>query len=242
MEHAAGYLVRYGLMGHVGRFPFEPAAGGSLRRGQAVVIRTDRGLELGEVLLSPGSSKGTELDLETASPRVLRPASTADLECARRSDALRSERFSTCRQVLDEVGCALDLLDVEPLLDQNTTVLHVIGTVNLDLARLRAGFRSRLNFDVVFEAVGSLPLSSQESEPAGTSTLNGRGRCGDCDCSAGECGRALRRGSVALTDSETILAAADERPSGDCGSVAHSACASCEVQRYRQSRRVSAVP
>jgi hypothetical protein len=256
MEHDPGCLVRYGLMGHVGRFPFESAAGESLERGQAVVVRTDRGLELGEVLVSPGPSipsrrtgagwpdRGTggrgegKDELDQSQPRVVRPASPADLECAGRSLALRPERFSTCREILDEAGWALDLLDVEPLLDQSTTVLHVLGPGNLDLALLRARFRSLSNFDVVFEAVGSGAVLEAEWMLGSTSAAS-RGRCGDCDCSAGECGRALRRTSDAVTDSEPIPAASTESPSGACGSSAHSGCASCVVTRYRREPRAS---
>ena len=41
------YLVHHGAAGHVGRFR---AAGDGCARGDAVVIRSQRGLELGEVL------------------------------------------------------------------------------------------------------------------------------------------------------------------------------------------------
>src|SRR4051812_42126306 len=50
MDDGPAYLVRYGLMGHVGRFALDPDGDEVPRRGQSVVIRTDRGLELGEVL------------------------------------------------------------------------------------------------------------------------------------------------------------------------------------------------
>ena len=43
------YLVRYGAMGHVGRFGAGPAAG-DFERGQSVVLETARGTELGEIL------------------------------------------------------------------------------------------------------------------------------------------------------------------------------------------------
>ena len=46
------YLIRYGVMSHVGRFPALPTCDHSLERGQLVVIQTDRGLELGEVLIA----------------------------------------------------------------------------------------------------------------------------------------------------------------------------------------------
>ena len=46
------YLIRYGVMRHVGRFSALSVGESSLERGQLVVIQTDRGVELGEVLIA----------------------------------------------------------------------------------------------------------------------------------------------------------------------------------------------
>ena len=54
------YLIRYGVMGHIGRFRGHPRCGGPFDRGQAVVIQSHRGMEFGEVLVL--------LDDETAAP------------------------------------------------------------------------------------------------------------------------------------------------------------------------------
>ena len=58
-------LIRYGVMSHVGQFSTVPVRGTSLERGQRVVIQTDRGIELGEILIvldghsaSPGEQPG----------------------------------------------------------------------------------------------------------------------------------------------------------------------------------------
>ena len=62
MEQEPAYLVRYGLMGHVGRFPLDLGTrlDARIERGQTVVILTDRGVELGEVLVAPaGLARGS---------------------------------------------------------------------------------------------------------------------------------------------------------------------------------------
>src|SRR5271165_6852570 len=181
MEQDPAYLVRYGLMGHVGRFPLDRGRRLEVQisRGQAVVILTDRGVELGEVLVAPvrssparedaGESQegeapdssvragDAEWNLDPDGPRLLRPAAAADLEDARRSQSLRAERFTLCQRILGDGGWPIDLNDVEPLLDPNTTVLHVLGSLELSLATLRSEFRSRSDFDVLFEPAGSSP-------------------------------------------------------------------------------------
>ena len=127
-------LIRYGLMSHVGRFSTSPVREGSLERGQLVVIQTDRGVELGEILTvfdrhaepvaeGPGppaqASSGEEdgPSVSVNSPHVLRVAGPADLACSRDADELRSSRFSMCQRILREANWPWELLDVEPLLD-----------------------------------------------------------------------------------------------------------------------------
>jgi hypothetical protein len=87
------YLIRYGAMGHVARFRATPHPGGPFHRGQAVVIQSNRGIELGEVLIRldgtalPESTDAVEPDesdkigwIETnGRARVLRAAGSEDL-------------------------------------------------------------------------------------------------------------------------------------------------------------------
>src|SRR3954449_12873884 len=91
------YLVRYGLMGRVGKFTADSAG---LDRGQTVVVRSHRGTELGEVLagLPPGSAG----DLPPASARILRAAGPDDLERARVAESHRSDRFALCQRVFHD--------------------------------------------------------------------------------------------------------------------------------------------
>ncbi|QEH38492.1 hypothetical protein OJF2_70950 [Aquisphaera giovannonii] len=211
MGEGPGCLVRYGLTGHVGRFPVDPSSGLGAARGQAVVVRTDRGLELGEVLVP--SAAGAEAPGD-GSHRVLRAAGPDDLAAARRGESLRAERFAACREVLDGAGPGLDLelLDVEPLLDPETTVLHVLGVAAGDLALLRARFRSLMDIDVVFESCGADPLAAPAPPPSSS-----RGGCGDCDCGAGGCGSSRK---------------AEPGPAASCGTAtAHAGCASCGLHR-----------
>jgi hypothetical protein len=265
MERDRAYLVRYGLAGHVGRFPFdfERSHQALIERGQSVVVLTDRGLELGEVLVAPDGlfpppdhagrpggpeaascfvpAADAELSHDPNGPRLLRPAAPADLENARRSEVLRSERFQLCQRILGDGSWTLDLVDVEPLLDQNTTVLHVLGSFHSNLAALRAEFRSRSGFDVLLEPAGTssgiVPGNAEGPEPA-SSTQEPVPRCGDCSCQDGGCGKAVAAGKAFAA---AVAMPKDETPAS-CGvSSSHSACASCGVSKWvadkRQSRK-----
>ena len=261
MARDRAYLVRYGLMGHVGRFPLDLGRRleAKIERGQAVVILTDRGVELGEVLVAPGRSspprdnasgsrEGAELGSLTRAadaelnhdpdrPRLLRLAAPADLEDARRSEALRAERFMLCQRILGDGGWTLDLIDVEPLLDQNTTVLHVLGSLDQSLATLRSEFRSRSDFDVLFEPAGSSPglarAPAVPPEPFPAIQEPAR-RCGDCNCSDGGCGATA---SASKLSAAAITTPKDNSPESCEVTSSHSGCASCGVSKWVAEKR-----
>ena len=67
-------LIRYGVMSYVGRFSAAGVSDAVLERGRLVVIQTDRGLELGEVLsvLDGRSAPGQD------EPRGLMPPANGD--------------------------------------------------------------------------------------------------------------------------------------------------------------------
>jgi hypothetical protein len=240
MDNERGYLVRYGVMGHVGKFRALPDSDLALARGQAVVIQTDRGMELGEVLLQmPAASAQASRDPEDpypeesagradvgfgTTPRVIRPAGPDDMASTRRSEDLRGERFVLCSQILSEHGWPIELIDVEILLDPNTAVLHYVGPEDIDLSLLRARFRSRCAFDVLLEPVGANVISA-EPEPV---RLAAGGGCGNCG-SPGGCGSCSASSPLASADARR----AEPESSESCTSKGHSACASCGVAKWR---------
>ena len=240
------YLIRYGVMSHVGRFSAVPVRDTSLERGQLVVIQTDRGVELGEVLIAldgqsapaavgqkqassasncqePGSS------LSMDSPHVLRLAGPDDLSRFNCAEELRPSRFVLCQQILREGNWPWELIDVETLLDGRATVLHYLGPHQLDVAPLRARFRVECDFDVVLEPVGS----DLDSELA-----DGNAHDADVGGGCGSCGGCADGGGCA-SEPERVPAShhqeAEPKTSG-CASQPHSACSSCGISRLMAER------
>ncbi len=204
------YLIRYGVMSYVGRFRPAEECRARLERGQSVVIKTERGVELGEVLLAldeAGAARARPVEWQC----VLRPAGPDDLDRSRNAEASRADRFAACRRVLDEAGWPWELIDVEPLLEEGVTVLQYLGPHHLDASDLRARFRMTCGLDVVLEPVGA------DEEPAETGC--GTGGCGSCG--------------------ESASASASGSGSG-CGSSkgSHGGCASCGLRR-KPSERVA---
>lgn len=173
------YLVRYGLMSQVGRFRADAAD--DFHRGQRVVVRSHRGTELGEVLVSESGV------IETAggAARVLRTANPDDLARARLAESGRAARFDECRTLLASGPWPVELLDVEPLLDDDRLVLHYFGPHDFDVSGPRALFRKAQRREVLFQAVGRDPSADAEEV---AEHVCGGGSCGEgggCGTSSG---------------------------------------------------------
>lgn len=105
-------------MGHVGRF--RPVDGLRPRRGERVIVRTDRGLEIGESLTyddGPGEADGP----------LLRRFTQQDALLAERLERNRGAAYEACVRLLAERGSASVLLDVEHLFDGRGLYFYYLG-------------------------------------------------------------------------------------------------------------------
>lgn len=133
IETALGrqHLVRVGALGHVGRF----IAVDALRypRHARVVVRTGRGLELGEVLAGPeGPDNGP------ADGSILRGLTVEDQLLAARLDKHRQAAFEACAARLAEMNSPAVLMDVEHLFDGQTLLFYFLGEMTPELESLTA--------------------------------------------------------------------------------------------------------
>jgi hypothetical protein len=189
---AHSYLIRYGLTAaRVARFVSDTVH----QRGETVVIWSHRGTELGEVLAEAVPGLAVESEQADGLARILRTAGPVDLARAGVVERDRASRYQACARILGEGAWPLDLIDVEPLLDDGRTVLYYLGPHHLDTTGLRAAFRNALDLDVLFEPVG-LDLSDEDSgSPTNPPTHEPtHDACGSCaaashgGCSTGGCG------------------------------------------------------
>jgi len=182
------YLIRYGLARSVARFDAGPDLG-PFDPGRALVVRTHRGVELGEVLAEAPATFGPTAP---AAP-ILREATPDDLERARRAEADRPAHFAACREVFEGGTWPLDLIDAEPLLDEGRTVLHYLGPHRLDASGLIAAFRARCGLEIVLEPAGRDVEEPATAEPepedhgCGSCGSSGGGGCGSGGCGSGGC-------------------------------------------------------
>ena len=166
------YLVRHGLTRGLGRFGSER---GDFEPGERVIARSERGKELGEVVLrvEACSTAGGE-----KRAWVERTATAEDLELWNRLERERHRRFEICLEVAREGDWPIEPIDAEPLFDR--TVLHYLGPRRFEgsadlIARLRVG----RGLDVFLEPVGR-----DEPEPEAAGCGSGRGGCDACSSNA----------------------------------------------------------
>src|SRR6185312_14775351 len=122
------HLVRVGAMGQVGRF----AAVDAVRypRRSRVVVRTRRGLEMGEVLCPPDDCDDGRAH---ADGDLLRGVTVQDELLQARLEKNRQEAYAACSAMLSENGIPAVLVDVEHLFDGQGLFFYFLGDVTPDL-------------------------------------------------------------------------------------------------------------
>jgi hypothetical protein len=148
----SAYFVRYGIMSHVARFIPE-REGETYGRGQSVVVRTERGLEIGEVL---GRLSG--VDVPPSPYSVVRAANDVDRKQNAEQEALRVRLLAVCDEVFREGTWPIDLIDVEvlpPLGEEGSSVVvHYLGPHGLDTEGLTEALFEKAGVSVRFQPAG----------------------------------------------------------------------------------------
>jgi hypothetical protein len=124
------HLVRVGALGHVGRFTSADAV--RYPRAARVVVRSGRGLELGEVLAPPGDAA----DAQRADGSILRGVTPEDQLLAARLEKHRQAAYDACAARLAERRLDAVLMDVEHLFDGQTLLFYFLGEMTPALEAL----------------------------------------------------------------------------------------------------------
>ena len=122
------YLVRVGKLGQIGRFRTLQEA--VFRRGARVVCRTQRGVEIGQIL-GPAQLKQSTIDL--ADGRLLRGMTVEDEILWGHLQEQADQAQNRCQKWLSEHDVAGLLIDVEPLLDGKTLYFHFLADVSPEI-------------------------------------------------------------------------------------------------------------
>jgi len=162
-------VVRYGLMRQVGEFRHSLDA--SPRPGTLVVARTERGVELGEVLVALGEQtgygcvskqqlaeflkvNGAEFPFRRDG-KILRLANPQDVIDQRHLDSSASEERTFCRQQIQELNLHMKLVAVEHLLGGERIIFYFVADSRVDFRELVRKLASQYRTRIEMRQVGA---------------------------------------------------------------------------------------
>jgi cell fate regulator YaaT (PSP1 superfamily) len=146
------YIVRYGSMRLLGAMSARSDA--ALLRGTKVIVRTGRGLEVGEVLCAapsePKSDEATEAQGQSGSAagQILREMSGQDANELAHIQTNSREEFSICHRHIQELALDMQLVDVEHLFGGERIIVYYLAEGRIDfrelVRRLATEFQTRI--------------------------------------------------------------------------------------------------
>ncbi|MBX3449041.1 MAG: hypothetical protein KF777_05735 [Planctomycetaceae bacterium] len=160
-------LVRYGVVPEVIRCRF--AGDESLRREQAVVVHSPRGLQIGAVLESFRGAVDEERLFD-----VDRIATSDDLADRDRLEQQAGDEFETWQGRIAEWGLRLELLDLEYTLDGRKLIAYVLGDRGPDCTKLALQAAAAGLGTIEVQPVEAGGLAQVEKSGGGC----GSGKCG----------------------------------------------------------------
>lgn len=182
MDHLE-YLVGYGLVGDFGRFRADrPLA---CRRGDRVVIRSHRGLEVGQVL-RPATGGHAHFLPNTTVGKLLRCFTATDATQLSQSPGRVAAVLEQAVKLARAMDLPLELLDAEMLLDGEHAVLHFLRWADCDVRPFVSSLSKTLGLHILLQDL-SQPQGDRVEEETEQHSHEGCGREG-CGSSAGGCG------------------------------------------------------
>lgn len=202
---AQEYLASFGRSGEFGRF--RSATPLNLRRGERVVVRGPRGVEIAEVLRQ-ATPRHAHFLPNTSVGQLLRRLTPADEQSESDMRQRAQQLLDRGGQLAAELGLPLILLDVEVLFDGEHAILHQLrakdGDVRPFVSTLSREFAVHITLvDLNRDLIGAGLDESDDLAGCGRPDCGQRTEGGCSTCSSGGCGSC---GSATPKDTELYFA------------------------------------
>ncbi|MEQ9406778.1 MAG: regulatory iron-sulfur-containing complex subunit RicT [Fuerstiella sp.] len=146
------YVVRYGSMRHLGEFSSKRQH--SLRRGDDVIVRSDRGVEFGLVLCEATASTASYLGANVRTGRILRIASDEDRRSLEEVAAREKVYFSDGQKMIAEHRLQMQLVDVEQVFGGERIVFYYLSEKRVDFRELVKLMAREFNARIEMRQIG----------------------------------------------------------------------------------------
>lgn len=139
------YIVRYGMLRSIG--VMTARQGDEFRRGNEVIVRSDRGVEVGQVLCEASDDALSHLDAPP-SGSIVRRVSDDDTSTIDTIDQDRLAKIAACKNHIAALQLNMKLIDVETLFGGERIIVFYLSEDRVDfreLVKLLAGeFKTRI--------------------------------------------------------------------------------------------------
>jgi sulfite reductase (ferredoxin) len=154
------YLIRYGVLGHVGQVGSNNRI--ACRRGDRVVVNTDRGVELAEVLEAPKDGEGRS-NQERPTGELLRVATDEDRQREADLGDLHQRVLKGCEALISQRGLSVTAVDAEQLVDGQTIIVYYLGEPTEELGPVAVELsKTADNCRVQFQPIETLQTTETE--------------------------------------------------------------------------------
>ncbi len=126
------WIVRHGAMRFLGEF--DPEAG-IYARGDEVVVATERGHEIGQVLC-PADPRALQLIGDATSGRIIRKTTDRDRQEHDRLQQLEAREMDTCERFVEQRRLQMELVDVEHLFGGERIIFYFLAEKRVDFREL----------------------------------------------------------------------------------------------------------
>ena len=145
------YIVRYGTMRNLG--VMNALGENTYRRGQEVVVKTDRGTEAGQVLCEASDDALSHLD-DPPTGSVLREFDDRDAEDLASIESGRSGLINECKKQILALGLDMQLVDVEQILGRQRIVVYYLAEQRVDFRELVKVLAKQFNTRIEMRQIG----------------------------------------------------------------------------------------
>jgi cell fate regulator YaaT (PSP1 superfamily) len=145
------FVVRYGQMRHIGEY--ECLEGQTHPRGQRVIVRSDRGTEIGEVLC-PATERTASFLENPFRGQILRLATLEDLSAEKRLGDRVEKGLAACREFSAKRRLQMDLVDVEAVFGGERMVFYYVSEKRVDFRELVKDLARALQTRIEMRQIG----------------------------------------------------------------------------------------
>ena len=146
------YVVRYGSMRQLGEFTSKRQH--TIRRGDDVIVRSERGVEFGTVLCEATERTAEYLGSESRTGRILRPASDEDRRSLQEVADREKEFFAAGAAMINDRRLQMQLVDVEQVFGGERIVFYYLAEKRVDFRELVKAMAKEFNARIEMRQIG----------------------------------------------------------------------------------------